>query len=205
MASNPVSNLTEEQYLAIERAAEFKSEFLDGVMYAMSGGSLRHSDLASNVLAQLRAMLRSSECKAFNSDLRVRVSARMYAYPDVSVVCGKPLLADDHQDILFNPIVIVEVLSPSTEQYDRGMKFQLYRTIESLREYILVDQDKVLIEQYIRQDASTWTLRDHQTLEDELKMDSIGVSLPLRLIYDRVDLLPPSGRVPAPADRDQEM
>ena|ERR1700730_3764300 len=199
MASNPVSKLTEEQYLAIERAAEFKSEFLDGVMYAMSGGSLRHSDLASNVLAELRAMLRSSECKAFNSDLRVRVSARMYAYPDVSVVCGKPLLADDQQDVLLNPVIIVEVLSPSTEQYDRGMKFQLYRTIESLREYILVDQDKVLIEQYIRQDASTWTLRDQPTLQDELKMDSIGVSLPLRLIYDRVDLLPPPGRVPSPA------
>lgn len=97
-------------------------------------------------------------------------------------------------------MVIVEVLSPSTEQYDRGMKFQLYRTIESLGEYIPVDQDKVLIEQYIRQDASTWTLRDHQTLEDELKMDSIGVSLPLRLIYDRVDLLPPPGRVPSPAE-----
>jgi Uma2 family endonuclease len=200
MASNPVSNLTEEQYLAIERAAEFKSEFLDGVMYAMSGGSLRHSDLASNLLAELRAMLRNSECKAFNSDLRVRVSARMYAYPDVSVVCGKPLLADERQDILLNPVVILEVLSPSTEQYDRGMKFQLYRTIDSLREYILVDQDKVLIEQYIRQDASTWTLRDHQTLEDELKIDSIGVSLPLRLIYDRVDLLPPPGRVPSPAE-----
>ena len=201
MASNPVSKLTEEQYLAIERAAEFKSEFLDGVMYAMSGGSLRHSDLASNVLAELRAMLRSSECKAFNSDLRVRVSARMYAYPDVSVVCGKPLLADDQQDVLLNPVIIVEVLSPSTEQYDRGMKFQLYRTIESLREYILVDQDKVLIEQYIRQDASTWTLRDQPTLQDELKMDSIGVSLPLRLIYDRVDLLPPP-RISSPPDRD---
>ena len=200
MASNPVSKLTEEQYLAIERAAEFKSEFLDGVMYAMSGGSMRHSYLAVNLIAELRAMLRGGECQIFNSDLRVRVSARMYAYPDVSVVCGKPLLADDHQDILFNPIVIVEVLSPSTEQYDRGMKFQLYRTIESLREYILVDQDKVLIEQYIRQDASTWTLRDHQTLEDELKMNSIGVSLPLRLIYDRVDLLPPAGRVPSPAE-----
>src|SRR5450432_423210 len=200
MASNPVSNLTEEQYLATERAAEFKSEFLDGVMYAMSGGSLRHSDLASNLLAELRAMLRNSECKAFNSDLRVRVSARMYAYPDVSVVCGKPLLADERQDILLNPVVILEVLSPSTEQYDRGMKFQLYRTIESLREYILVDQDKVLIEQYIRQDVSTWTLRDHQTLEDELKIDSIGVSLPLRLVYDRVDLLPPPGRVPLPAE-----
>jgi Uma2 family endonuclease len=188
MASNPVSNLTEEQYLAIERAAEFKSEFLDGVMYAMSGGSPRHSSLAVNIASELRAMLRDSQCKAYNSDLRVRASSRMYTYPDVSVVCGKLLLADDQKDVLLNPIVIFEVLSPSTELYDRGMKFQLYRTIPSLREYILVDQNKVQIEQYIHQDASTWILRDHQSLDAELKLDSIGASLPLRLIYDRVDL-----------------
>lgn len=188
MASSPVSKLTEEQYLAIERAAEFKSEFLDGVMYAMSGGSPRHADLHGNVYAELRAMLRGSNCKAFNSDLRVRVSPRMYAYPDVSVVCGKPLLADDQKDVLLNPVVIFEVLSPSTELYDRGPKLQLYRTIPSLREYILVDQNKIRVEQYIRQDARTWTLLDHEGLDAELKMDSIGASLPLRLIYDGVDL-----------------
>ncbi len=114
----------------------------------------------------------------------------MYAYPDVSVVCGKPLLADEQKDVLLNPIVIFEVLSPSTELYDRGLKFQLYRSIPSLREYILVDQNKVQIEHYIRQDSSAWTLRDHQGLEQELKLDSIGVSLPLRLIYAGVDLEP---------------
>jgi Uma2 family endonuclease len=188
MASNPVSKLTEEQYLAIERDAEFKSEFLDGVMYAMSGGSPRHSSLAGGILAELRATLRGSQCKPFNSDLRVRVPPRMYAYPDVSVVCGKLQLADEQKDILLNPSVIFEVLSPSTEQGDRGEKFQLYRTIPSLREYILVDQNIVRVEQYIYQDASTWTLRDHQGLDAELKLDSIGVSLPLRLIYDGVDL-----------------
>ena len=188
MASSPVSKLTEEQYLAIERAAEFKSEFLDGVMYAMSGGSPRHADLHGNIYAELRTMLRGGQCKAFNSDLRVRVSGRMYAYPDVSVVCGKPLLADDQKDVLLNPIVIFEVLSPSTELYDRGVKLQLYRTIPSLREYILVDQNKARIEQYIYQDASTWTLRDHQGLDAELKLDSIGAALPLHLIYDGVEL-----------------
>jgi Uma2 family endonuclease len=188
MASNPVSKLTEEQYLAIERAAEFKSEFLDGVMYAMSGGSPRHSSLAVNVVAQLHGMLRGTDFRVFNSDLRARASSRMYTYPDVSVVCGKLQLADEQKDILLNPIVIFEVLSPSTEQYDRGAKFQLYRTIPSLREYILVDQNIVRVEQYIYQDASTWTLRDHQGLDAELKLDSIGTSLPLRLIYDGVDL-----------------
>jgi Uma2 family endonuclease len=188
MASNPVSKLSEEQYLAIERAAEFKSEFMDGVMYAMSGGTMRHSALARNILMEMHAMVRGGECQTFGSDLRVRVSGRMYAYPDVSVVCGKPQLADEQKDILLNPIVIFEVLSPSTELYDRGLKFQLYRSIPSLREYILVDQNKVQIEHYVRQDSSAWTLRDHQGLEQELKLDSIGVSLPLRLIYDGVDL-----------------
>jgi Uma2 family endonuclease len=190
MVSNAVSNLSEEEYLAIERAAEFKSEFMDGVMYAMSGGTMRHSSLARNILSKLDARLQPGECQTFGADLRVRVSGRMYAYPDVSVVCGKPQLADEQKDVLLNPIVIFEVLSPSTELYDRGLKFQLYRSIPSLREYILVDQNKVQIEHYIRQDSSAWTLRDHQGLEQELKLDSIGVALPLRLIYDGVDLEP---------------
>src|SRR5882724_1471474 len=186
MASNPVSKLSEEQCLAIERAAEFKSEFLDGVMYAMSGGSLRHSDLASNLVGELRGILRGSECKAFNSDLRVRVSGSMYAYPDISVVCGKPALADSQNDVLLNPIVIFEVLSPSTEHYDRGVKFHLYRTIESLQEYILVNQDKIMVEQYVRGDAKTWILHDLQNPDDELRMESIHAALPLRRIYDGV-------------------
>jgi Uma2 family endonuclease len=111
----------------------------------------------------------------------------MYAYPDVSVVCGRPSLADEQKDILLNPIAIFEVLSPSTELYDRGVKFQLYRTISSLREYVLVDQDQPRVEQYIRQDETTWTMRDHTNLDQDLKMDSISVSLPLRRIYDGVD------------------
>lgn len=187
MASSPVSKLTEEQYLAIERAADFKSDFLDGVMYAMSGGSPRHADLHGNIYAELRTMLRGGPCKAYNSDLRVRVSSRMYTYPDVSVVCGKPLLGIE-EDNLLNPVVIIEVLSPSTERYDRGLKFQHYRTIPSLREYILVEQDIIQVEQYIRQDDGTWSLRDHKGKTAELKMDSIGATLPLRLIYDGIDI-----------------
>jgi len=188
VASNPVSKLTEEEYLALDRAAEFRNEFLDGEIFGMSGGSMPHSRLQTNIIAALYTPLRDRGCEAFGSDCRVRVSSRMYAYPDVSVVCGKPLLADDHKDILLNPVAIFEILSPSTEKYDRGVKFQHYRTIESLKEYILVDQDQVRIEQYTRQDGNIWTLRDHQGLEEELTMNSIGVSLPLTRIYDRVEL-----------------
>ena len=189
MASNPVTKVTEEQYLAIDRAAEIRSEFVDGEMVAMSGGSMRHAQLQGNVFGELFVALRGSDCRVYSSDFRVRVSkTRMYAYPDVSVVCGKPVLADDHQDILLNPIVIFEVLSPSTEKYDRGVKFQHYRGIDSLKDYVLVDQDRLRLEHYTRQDTDTWTLHDYQRLDDELKITLIGVSLPLSRIYDRVEL-----------------
>jgi len=189
MASNPVTKVTEEEYLTIDRAAEVRSEFFDGEMFAMSGGSMRHARLQANITGELHATLRGSDCQAFTSDFRVRVSpGRMYAYPDVTVVCGKPLLVDERQDILVNPAVIFEVLSPSTEYYDLGVKFRRYRAIESLKDYILVNQDEIRIEQYTRGDANTWTLRDYQRPEEELRIDSIGVSLALGRIYDRIEL-----------------
>jgi Uma2 family endonuclease len=110
----------------------------------------------------------------------------MYAYPDITV-CGKPLLADDREDILLNPTVIFEVLSPSTERYDRGVKLQRYREIESLTDYILVAQDQIRIEHYTRGEANTWTLRDYLNAEDFLKIASIGVSVPLAAIYERIE------------------
>src|ERR1700682_1958375 len=187
MASHSVTKLTEEQYLALERAAEFKSEYFDGEMFAMSGASMQHGRLQRNLISELSNELRDSECEAFGSDLRVRVSGRLYTYPDISVVCGKPLLADDQQDVLLNPVVIVEVLSPSTEKYDRGLKLQHYRTIATLQEYILVDQAEVRIEQYTRQENNLWTLRDYLSLDEQLTVSSIGVSLSMRRIYDRVE------------------
>ena len=190
MASNPVTKVTEEEYLAIDRAAEVRSEFFDGEMFGMSGGSMRHARLQGNIYFELHNAPRGTDCQAFGSDFRVRVSpGRMHTYPDVTVVCGKPVLADERQDILLNPTVIVEVLSPSTEQYDRGVKFQYYRGIESLKDYLLVDQNQIRIGQYTRGDASTWTLRDYQRPEEELRIDSIGISLALQRIYDQVELL----------------
>ncbi len=188
MSSSPVTKLTEQEYLALDRAAEFRSEFLDGEMFAMSGGSMRHARLQRNLITELTVSLRGRNCEAFGSDFRVRVSARMYTYPDITIVCGKPLLADERQDVLLNPSVIFEGLSPSTEKYDRGLKLQCYRTIDPLREYILVNQDEVRIEQYTRQPDNTWNLRDSIGLDSELRLDSIGVSLPLRSIYDSVEL-----------------
>jgi Uma2 family endonuclease len=187
MASHSITKLTEEQYLALDRAAEFKSEFVDGEMYAMSGGSMRHSELQSNIQGELFAALRNGDCRVHGPDFRIRVSGRMYTYPDISVVCGKPALADDHQDVLLNPVAIFEILSPSTETYDRGLKFKRYRSIASLQDYILVNQTEIRIEHYTRQANNLWILRDYQSLEEEMTISSIAVSLPLHRIYDRVE------------------
>jgi Uma2 family endonuclease len=133
---------TEEEYLAFERAAEFRHELLDGEVVERSGANLRHASLQMNLIGELHAALRGTSCEVFSSDLRVRVSPRMYTYPDLTIVRGEPRLADEREDILLNPTVIFEVLSPSTEYYDRGLKFRRYREINSLTDYILVDQDQ---------------------------------------------------------------
>jgi Uma2 family endonuclease len=139
------SEITEEQYLALDRAAEFRSEFINGEMFAMSGASLPHVRIQRNLVVELHASLRGSGCEALGSDLRIKVSGRTYLYADVSVACG-PVTPDEHNDNLINPVAIFEILSPSTEKFDRGLKFQLYRTIDSLKEYILVNQEQVRIE-----------------------------------------------------------
>jgi Uma2 family endonuclease len=187
VASNPITKVTAEEYLALDRAAEFRSEFIDGEIIAMSGGSQRHSKLQINLALEVETALRGTPCQAFSADLRVRVSTRMYAYPDLTVVCGDLMLADGRQDILLNPKIIFEVLSPSTEYYDRGVKFRRYREVESLTDYILVDQDQARIEQFTRGDAHTWTFRDYQDASETLLIESIGVSLPIARIYERIE------------------
>jgi Uma2 family endonuclease len=187
VASHPITKLTAEEYLALDRAAEFRSELLDGEMVAMSGGSARHSILQIDLAVGVQTALRGGPCQTFSADLRVRVSSRLYAYPDLSVVCEEPQYPDGRQDILLNPTVIFEVLSPSTEKYDRGIKLQHYRSIESLQDYILVAQDQIRIEQYTRGEAGTWTPRDYQSADETLAIESVGVRLPLAGIYERIE------------------
>ena len=191
MASHPVSKLTEEQYLAIERAAEFRSEFVDGETFARAAVSISHLRIQGNLLGEVYKASRGSAFEPFGSDSRVRVSSQAYVYPDVTVVCGEQQPIDEHDDLLTNPVAIFEVLSPSTEKYDRGLKFQFYRSIDSLSDYVLVKQKQVRVEQFTRHaDGGTWTFRDYQGPDEELKIDSIGVAIPLRRIYDRVSIPP---------------
>ena len=177
-----------EEYLAAERTARQRSEYVNGRVYAMAGASREHNLIVGNVFAELRAQLRGRPCEAYVNDLRVKVSRTgLYTYPDVVALCGEPRFEDEHVDTLLNPGVIVEVLSESTEGYDRGEKFAHYRRLDSLQEYVLVAQDKVRVEHYARQ-GEHWVLTEFSDLQDSLSLTSLDCSVALRDVYERVDL-----------------
>jgi Uma2 family endonuclease len=184
--------LTPEQYLEIERAAEHKSEYYQGEMFAMAGAGWTHNRLVANLIARIDPQLRSSRgCQICPSDMRVRVSETgLYTYPDVLVVCGQPQFLDDRSDTLLNPTLIIEVLSPSTEAYDRGRKFEHYRAIDCLSEYLLVSSDRVHADLYSRQPGGLWLLTAAGSLEDTLDLASTGCKLVLGDVYENVGLQP---------------
>jgi Uma2 family endonuclease len=182
---------TAEEYLALERAADHKSEFNNGRIYAMAGASRSHVLITTNVVGGLVPRLRGQGCRTYSADMRVLIGPTgSYAYPDVAVVCGDAEFVDDgHQDVLTNPTLIVEVLSPSTEGYDRGAKFAHYRRLPSLREYVLIAQDRVSVERFARR-GDEWVIRptDELTdLGDTLHLESVGCDLPLAEVYDLVE------------------
>jgi Uma2 family endonuclease len=189
MSSQPTTYLTPEEYLAIERKAAYKSDYIDGGMVAMTGASRKHNLITSNITREISQQLRGRPCEGYASDMRVRVpSTRLYTYPDVVVVCGEPQFEDEQVDTLLNPMLIIEVLSESTELYDRGKKFGFYRTIESLAEYLLVAQDECKVEQYVKQPGGRWLLSDYRSLEDVVELSSIQCRLALKEVYDKIAL-----------------
>jgi len=172
----------------MERSAETKSEYFAGEIYAMAGASERHNTIAMNVGFLLTDRFKGRPCKAYGSDLRVKIEPTgLYTYPDLLVVCGKPRFEDSGLDTLLNPNVIFEILSPSTEAYDRGAKFGQYRQIESLSDYVLIDQDRPFVEYFQRQPAGSWLLTDYAGLEAALPLPVIDCTLPLADIYDKVE------------------
>lgn len=179
------SQMTERDYLIFERESEMKHEFLDGEVLAMSGGSRSHNRICVNLIRLLSTQLRAGDCEVFSSDMRVKIVSGKYTYPDLSVVCGEAQFSDD-VDNLLNPTLIIEVLSPSTEGYDRGKKFQHYRTMPSLKTYLLVAQDQPRIEQYILQENDIWWFNDVAGLESHLKLDTLNCELNLSEVYQRV-------------------
>ena len=177
---------TPEEYIALERKAHFKSEYFNGHIIAMSGASFTHSLIVSNISGELHVQFKGRGCSVHTNDMRVRASlGDAYFYPDVVVVCGEPEFEDDVFDTLLNPILIVEVLSPSTERRDRGEKFTRYKHLAALQEYVLVSQNKVWVEHH-RRHGTQWMLSHYRALEEVLLLPSIGCELPLRDIYARV-------------------
>lgn len=190
MSSLPKTRFTPEQYLEMERKAEHKSEYWNGEIVAMAGGSKQHSLISVNISGELRARLKDKPCRTYSSDLRVRVAQTRYFYPDVSVVCGEPEFAGEEADMLINPMVLVEVLSPSTEDKDRGIKFIFYRQIPTLTDYVMVSQDEPRVEHYARQEDGRWLLTDLRGPDAVLRLPSIGCELPLSEVYARVAFPP---------------
>ena len=177
---------TPEEYLALERKATLKSEYISGEILAMSGASNAHNLITLDIGTELNIQLRGRECLVYTNDMRVRTSPMgSYFYPDVVVVCGNPHFEDNVFDTLLNPTLVIEVLSPSTEAYDKGEKFRHYQELASLQEYILVSQDRVRVEQY-RLTKTQWIQTELHGHEDVLSLNSIRCELPLQDIYRRV-------------------
>jgi Uma2 family endonuclease len=179
---------TPEEYLALERKAKFKSEYKNGFIIAMAGSSPEHNKIALSLASEIRAQFRGKRCEVYMSDVRLRVTpAGLYTYPDVMAVCGGAQFAEGDLETLLNPTMIAEVLSRTTEAYDRGGKFDDYKTLPSLREYVLVSQDKVLVERFTKQ-GDRWVPTELRDLDETLILESIGCAIPLREIYAGIAL-----------------
>ena len=191
MSSAAQRRYTEAAYLAFDRASEIKHEFYRGEIFAMSGASLQHNRITFNLSGCLYGQLKDRDCEAFANDMRVRVqTTTLYTYPDISITCNQPRFLDGDLDTLLNPQVVIEVLSDSTEKYDRGKKFEMYRTIPSLREYVLVSQDRAHIDRFALNEQGQWVLNDATGLDTVIELSTVGCRLLLSEIYAKVEFPP---------------
>lgn len=191
------ANFSPEEYLEMERAAEERHEFLDGEIYAMAGESVNHSTISLNISGEFYNQLKGRNCRAFSPNMKIRSghyfkqkknAKGLFSYADLTIVCGEPEFFDENKDVLLNPKVIFEVLSPSTEAFDRGEKFSRYRAWnETLTDYVLIWQNAPLVEHFARQENNRWLLTIVEGLKSVLHLESIDCSLHLSDVYDRVD------------------
>jgi len=188
MSAIAKTKLTPEEYLEFERKSEIKHEYFDGEIFAMSGAKRNHNKITTNLSGLVWQHLKSKNCENYSSDMRVFVpETGLYTYPDLVVVCGEPKFKDDVFDTLLNPVLLIEVLSDSTEGYDRGKKFQHYRSIESLQEYVLVAQDEARIEKYVKRGDGFWFFTEAVGVESEIEFASIECRIALGEVYDKID------------------
>ena len=196
MSTAPHRKLTPEQYLEIERKAQFESEFYRGEMFAMPGANREHCRISANLICCIAPRLDSRPYEVVGSDMRVRVSrTRFYTYPDLSILCDNAQFADDRTDTLLNPKVLFEILSDATEKSDRGFKFENYRQLDSMQEFVIVSQTEPLVEVFQRLPDGDWLLREARALEESITLHSIGITLPLSEIYLRVEFPEPDTSV----------
>jgi Uma2 family endonuclease len=189
MGASPAARLSVDEYLSLDRNAEIKSEFHDGELFPLVAVSLSHALISAHVTGVLERPLAKTDCRVAASPFRVRVSPTKFVIPDMLVFCGKAELTDAHADTITNPKVIIEILSPSTEDYDYGGKFALYRRLPSFEEYVLLSQDEVRVETFRKTHDNEWILRTHEGLDALVPVESLGISLSLREVYDGVALI----------------
>ena len=188
MVTQTITYVTPDEYLATQRVSEDRGEYLDGVVYPMTGATVNHIRIVASLTAQLLNQLQGRNCDVLPIDIKVRMpDSRKFFYPDLAVMCGELQYHDDRRDVILNPDLIIEVLSPSTEAFDRGAKFQAYQTLESLKEYVLVAQDKPVIEQFVRRADGKWDYAVFHGLEASLSLPSIECTLNLSAVYARVE------------------
>jgi len=188
VSTQPKPRITPEQYLALERKAERRSEYLDGEMFLMSGATLEHIQIVRNLTFELTLQLKDRPCEVLPTEMRTKVSQTgLYTYPDLAVICCKPEFEDEHFDTLTNPMLIIEVLSESTESYDRGRKFAHYRSIGTLKEYVLVSQWECRIERFVRGESDAWTYTECTDPNGSIELESAACRLSVAGIYHRVD------------------
>ncbi len=193
MSTVPVRRYTPEEYLERERAAAYKSQYYRGEIFAMSGASREHNLIVSNLMRVIGNELLDRPCEVYPSDMRVKVQpSGLYTYPDVTIVCGEPQFEDRHGDTLLNPLVLFEVISPSTEAYDRGAKSKQYRQLSSLRELVLVASESLHVERYHRSDDGEWRLWESTDRAANLALSSVEIGIPLAEIYRRVEFPVPN-------------
>ena len=187
MASSRSPFLSSEQYLELDSRAELPSEYYDGVMYPIEATTFRHGDIQMNTSRVVQLALLDSPCRAKGPTIRVKLPNQRYAYPDLFVVCGKIEREDKKYDTALNPVVIFEVLSPSTGDFDRGGKADSYRAMPSVREYVIIAQESLFLQRYSRQDAGKWLLETFDSIDAILRLESIGIEVPLSEIYRGVE------------------
>lgn len=189
MSALAILKFTVDEYLAEEEKSTVKHEYYKGEIFAMAGASIAHNSVCSNVHVEIGAHLKNKKCKVFQSDLKIHIQSNsLFTYPDLSIVCNGVKTLPNYPDVVINPSIIIEVLSPTTQDYDRGGKFKLYRDIETLTEYILISSKEILVEKYTKQPNDSWLLTEFKTVNDALEIIGIGMKLKLLTIYNEVTI-----------------